>query len=135
MSLIDLFKQHQEFAQKKFPESTWESSLEGLKEEIKEVKFAQDDCKVIDGKESRNALGLEYMDCLMYLLDSMKRSGFEASEIPLLFKQKLDINLKRDWVKNDDNTYSHVKTTKGIIDEARSKTKPFDPDKKTVFDY
>ncbi len=108
-SLENLFKEHQEFAKKRFPESTWESSLRGLEREIKEVESARADYYVIDHHEERRALGLEYVDCFMYLLDSMNRVGFSTYDLKELFEEKLQINKNREWKKNKDGSYSHVK--------------------------
>lgn len=107
--LEQLFKEHQEFAIDKFPESTYDSSLRGLEREIKEVESARDDYYVIDGQENRRLLGLEYVDCFMYLLDSMNRVGFSAEELGELFEEKMKINKEREWKKNRDGSYSHVK--------------------------
>lgn len=107
-TLENLFKEHREFAIKQFPESTWESSLRGLEREIKEVESARADYYVIDDQENRKKLGIEYVDCLMYLLDSMGRMGFSINEINELFEEKLRINKNRTWNKNTDNSYSHV---------------------------
>ena len=108
-TLEELFKQHQDFARDKFPLSTYDSSLRGLEREIKEVELARMDYRVIDDSENRKALGLEYIDCFMYLLDSMNRLGFEAKEISELFEEKLKINKEREWKINSDGSYSHVK--------------------------
>jgi hypothetical protein len=107
--LEELFTEHQNFAKDKFPKSTWESSLRGLEREIKEVELARGDYQVIDGHETRKALGLEYIDCFMYLLDSANRLGFEVDELRNLFEEKLQINKNREWTKNKDDSYSHVK--------------------------
>lgn len=107
-TLEKLFKEHQEFSRKKFPESTYESSLRGLEREIKEVESARMDYYIIDGHVNRKKLGLEYVDCFMYLLDSMGRVGFSADELNELFEEKLQINKNREWKKNKDNSYSHV---------------------------
>lgn len=107
--LEKLFAEHQKFAAIRFPESTWQSSLRGLEREIKEVELAKFDYSVIDGHENRKLLGFEYMDCFKYLLDSMKRNGFDASEIKDLFAEKMAINKERTWAKNKDDSYSHVK--------------------------
>lgn len=104
-----LFEKHQEFAKNKFPKSTWESSLRGLEREIKEVELAHSDYLVIDGSENKEKLGLEYIDCFMYLLDSAKRAGFNVGEIKKMFKNKLEINLNREWKLNIDGSYSHIK--------------------------
>lgn len=107
-TLETLFKEHQEFSTKQFPDSTYESSLRGLEREIKEVESARADYYVIDGSENRKKLGIEYVDCFMYLLDSMARVGFNADELNELFEEKLQINKNREWKKNKDNSYSHV---------------------------
>lgn len=109
ISFEDLFKAHQEFAKNRFPESTWESSLRGLEREIKEVENARDDYYVIDDAENREKLGIEYVDCFMYLLDSMGRLEFTVEELQHLFKNKLEININREWEKNKDGSYSHIK--------------------------
>jgi hypothetical protein len=104
-----LFKKHQEFAYEKFPDSTYESSLRGLEREIKEVELARMDYYVIDDSENRKLLGFEYVDCFMYLLDSMNRLGFTVENLKELFKEKYEINLQREWEKNKDGSYSHIK--------------------------
>lgn len=96
-----LLKQHRIFAQETFTQSTWQSSLEGLKREIKEVEEAD--------KTNWEGWMLEYVDCLKYLLDSMYRAGAHIHDIKRLFKKKLEINRNRNWAKNPDNSYSHIK--------------------------
>ena len=108
-TLEELFKAHQDFAKKKFPDSTWDSSLRGLEREIKEVELARGDYYVIDDHENRKKLGIEYADCFMYLIDSMGRLGFSADDLKELFKEKMQINYDREWKKNKDGSYSHVK--------------------------
>lgn len=107
-SLDVLFKEHQEFAKNKFPKSTWDSSLKGLRREIKELEEAKADYYVIDGSENREKLALEYVDCFAYLIDSMSRAGFTIEELNYFFKKKLEINKNRDWELNKDGSYSHV---------------------------
>jgi len=107
-TLEKLFEEHRDFSKKQFPESTWDSSLRGLEREIEEVESAKMDYYIIDGEKNKNKLGLEYVDCFMYLLDSMARAGFDIDQLTLLFQQKLEINKNREWKKNKDNSYSHV---------------------------
>lgn len=107
-TLLSLFEDFVEWASKQFPNSTMESSLIGLDREISEVILAKADYTVIDCEENRTNLGIEYVDCIMYLIDSMKRAGFEISELPSLFAQKLEINKKREWKQNKDKSYSHI---------------------------
>lgn len=100
ISFESLFEEHQKFAKERFPESTWQSSLEGLKREIKEVEDAD--------KSNLDAWLIEYIDCLKYLLDSMYRAGASINDIKRLFRKKLEINKNRQWSKNPDNSYSHI---------------------------
>lgn len=83
-----------------FPEATVQSSLIKCKHEIAEI---EEDIK----NGVRNPV--EYVDALMALLDSAGRQGIYVNEIIQAFNEKLKINKGRDWIKNDDNTYSHVK--------------------------
>jgi hypothetical protein len=102
----NLFKQHQEFSINKFPDSTPESSLIGLKREADE---AIQELEGINRDYDGNALPLEYVDCFMYLLDSIGRAGISFDKIKEAFIQKLEINKNREWIKNKDNSYSHKK--------------------------
>lgn len=109
-TLESLFADHINFAAKKFPESTDQSSLKGLKKEIKEVeKEGKKLLKTADLDQSIESLGIEYVDCFMYLLDSFSRAGFSIEDLKDLFAEKLEINKERKWKKNKNNTYSHKK--------------------------
>lgn len=101
--IIKLEKERLEWSLKTFPEATKFSSLEKLRNEIEEVKnelrvgFSVDD------------LSEEYADCLMCLFDSAGRAGVLPEQIFQAFALKLEKNKNRKWVKNPNNTYSHVK--------------------------
>lgn len=101
INLEQLFISHQEFSIKTFPKSTWVSSLRGLEREIKEVEEAS--------KVSWENWVTEYVDCQMYLLDSMARAGVDMTEFKRLFKRKMLINNDREWKQNKDGSYSHIK--------------------------
>ena len=105
-TLEELKKKHQEFSIAKFPKSTAESSLIGLKKEADE---AINELHGINRDYNTEALPLEYVDCLMYLFDSIERSGLTMEQIKIAFIKKLEINEGRIWIKNFDGTYSHVK--------------------------
>ncbi len=94
-----------EWSLKNFPEATQFSSLEKLKCEIYEVEQKLENALhgMFDG------LSEEYADCLMCLFDSAGRVGIKPDEIFKAFALKLEINKKRKWKKNGNNTYSHVK--------------------------
>ena len=83
-----------------FTEATPESSLEKLKSEIEEIS---DDLKI--GIPNP----MEYADAMMCLLDSAGRLGITPQHLVRSFKEKLEINKSRKWIKNPDNTYSHRK--------------------------
>lgn len=102
-----LFNDFVEWAIPTFAESTPYSSLQKLSDEIAEVMeaFATRDTYT-DGE---HVLCMEYADCLMCIIDSAARSGISIEAIKAMFKIKLRINKKRGWIKNIDNTYSHIK--------------------------
>ncbi len=101
-TLEQLFKEHQEFAEKAFPDSTWVSSLRGLEREIKEVEK--------EALVSWENWVTEYVDCMMYLLDSMNRADVDIDEFKRLFGRKMLLNKDRKWSQNKDGSYSHIKT-------------------------
>lgn len=85
-----------------FPEATSIGSLMKLEEEIDEIKenISEDKRDV-----------MEYADALMCLFDSARRQEdpITIQEIFDAFEQKLEINKKRTWAKNDNGSYSHIK--------------------------
>lgn len=83
-----------------FPEATPISSLRKLESEIKEIEY---------DLENGQRRPEEYADALMCLLDSGGRHGIFLPEIIGAFAAKLEVNKRRVWVKNADNSYSHVK--------------------------
>lgn len=102
----ELFKEHQKFCTKQFPDSDAESSLIGLKREVDE---AIQELHGINRDYDKDALPFEYSDCIMYLLDSMQRAGISLDVFKLAFEKKMKINLDRKWIKNKDGSYSHIK--------------------------
>lgn len=104
LNIIELEKERLEWSLKNFPEATAFSSLQKLKGEIKEVEV---DLKTDPLPDS---IIEEYADCLMCLFDSAGRLGIKPPLIFEAFAEKLKKNKSRVWVKNPDNTYSHVKT-------------------------
>jgi phosphoribosyl-ATP pyrophosphohydrolase len=104
MNLELLMQLHREWTAKTFPEATPQSSIEKLEEEIKELKI-----EICLGKGS--ALTEEYVDCVMCLFDSMARKGVSVDDFVQAFSDKLQKNIARVWIKNANNTYSHVKQT------------------------
>lgn len=102
-----LLEDYNNWASKQFPNSTSLSSLIGLEREIIEVKEKLFEQEV--GLINDEALKFEYVDCLMYLIDSARRSGISIEQLFIHFEKKLEINKNRDWKINSDNSYSHVK--------------------------
>lgn len=90
------------WAEKQFPKSTSKSSLEGLKKEIIEV---EDELNKPYSEVNKEELGLEYVDCMMYLIDGARRAGINEFELIYLFRKKLKINKNRSWNINEDKSY------------------------------
>lgn len=97
-----------EWTQTNFPKSGAKSSLIHLQEEIKEVLEAIDDPTT---REHHEGIALmEYADCFICLLTAAGKSGFTIQELFKASQNKMNINYKREWILNADNTYSHVKS-------------------------
>jgi len=105
--LSELEKRRLEWSKKIFTEATAISSLRKLEDEIKEVEEMIVDYPFGHSKDEK--LHEEYADCLMCLFDSAGRLGITPETIFKAFEKKLIINENRNWVKNKNNTYSHVK--------------------------
>ena len=97
---IKLMNEFVSFSLKTFKKATPLSSLKKLEEEMIEV--AQE---IQHGHEN---LADEYADCMMCILDSAARIGIRPKDLMSAFAAKLEVNKNRKWVKNADNTYSHV---------------------------
>ena len=100
-TIIELEKERMQWALATFPKSTAISSLRKLEREIEEIEV-----DIIEGYKNPT----EYADALMCLFDSAGRHGITVEEIFEAFETKLAINKTRAWIKNDDNSYSHVKS-------------------------
>lgn len=102
-NLFELEKDRLAWSLETFPEASPISSLLKLESEIQEVILEL-------GFETQSAnLSEEYADCLMCLFDSAGRAGITPEMITQAFAKKLEKNKARKWVKNPDNSYSHVK--------------------------
>ncbi|WP_192579301.1 dATP/dGTP pyrophosphohydrolase domain-containing protein [Dyadobacter aurulentus] len=100
-SLIELEKERMVWALETFPEATAVSSLRKCESEIKEIE---------ENIEAGIQDAEEYADAIMCLFDSAGRNGITIEQIVSAFAKKLEKNKSRTWVKNDDNSYSHVKS-------------------------
>jgi NTP pyrophosphatase (non-canonical NTP hydrolase) len=100
--LEELMQEHIEFTLATFPEATAISSTVKLNGEMYEVVSEL-------GNPDKSNLAEEYVDCIMCLTDSAARSGLPPAELLEAFAKKLTKNKSRKWVKNPDNTYSHIK--------------------------
>ena len=100
-TLEELFIKHQNFAIKAFPDSTWKSSLRGLEREIVEIE--------VESHNHKEDMTTEYVDCFMYLLDSMNRAAIDLVDFRGSFIAKLIVNRGRRWNQNKDGSYSHIK--------------------------
>lgn len=109
-TLFELEDERMQWSLETFPEATSKSSLEKLRSELNELEHAMEHGIHSEVKE-------EYVDALMCLLDSAGRRGIDLHELTEAFALKLAINKSREWVKNPDNTYSHVKNNEIKINE------------------
>jgi len=100
MDIIELEKKRMERSLKTFPHATPRGSLERAKEEIKEIQ------EYIDNGVKDP---YEYLDAIMCIFDVAGRMGISAREVMIAYELKLDINTKRTWNRNPDNSYSHKK--------------------------
>lgn len=99
--IVELEYERLEWSLRTFPAANAFSSLQKLKGEVKEIE-----ADIKSGVREP----LEYADALMCLFDSAGRQGITIEEVFAAFEMKLRINKGRLWVKNPDNTYSHVKS-------------------------
>jgi hypothetical protein len=99
-SIFELEKERFAWAIKTFPKATSVSSLRKLEKEIEEIEL-----DISMGEKNP----IEYADALMCLFDSAGRHGISVEEIFKAFETKLEINKKRIWKKNPDNSYYHIK--------------------------
>lgn len=104
----EILDEYHNWASSKFPNSTAKSSIEGLKREIieleEEIEFNYGDVYM-----SSKKVEFEYVDCLMYILDSSRRYGISNEILWQAFNEKLEINKNRNWKINEDKSYSHIK--------------------------
>lgn len=84
-----------------FSNATSISSLTKLCHEIEEVHDA-----IVNDLPNKVE---EYADCIMCIFDSAARELVTVEQINLALEAKLAKNKSRKWVRNSDNTYSHIK--------------------------
>lgn len=101
-SIIELEHERLQWSLKTFTEATSISSLYKCRDELHEIES-----DILMEKR----IPEEYADAIMCLFDSAGRHGIPVEEIFEAYKIKFEINKKRVWVKNDNNTYSHKQIT------------------------
>lgn len=99
LKIGQLFNDWINWSNKAFAEATPESSLIKLEEEIAEIRQDLSESKI-------NAE--EYADAIMCLLDSAGRLGISGDDIVSAFRLKFEINKRRTWIKQSDNTYKKI---------------------------
>lgn len=87
-----------------FPKSSSISSIKHMKTEIKELENELD-----SDIEDSNKIADEYADCIICLITSAGKHGFDGEEIIASIKRKINANERRKWKDNGDGTYSHIK--------------------------
>lgn len=102
-TLLELEEERWQWAKVTFPEATALGSLRKAEEEIWEIE---------KDLEAGKPQAEEYVDAIMALFDSARRAAITPQTIVETYALKLTKNKSRTWVKNDDNSYSHVKPVK-----------------------
>lgn len=97
--LGQLFDDWMNWSNKTFAEATPQSSLIKLESEIEEIRQDLSDEKVNPE---------EYVDAIMCLLDSAGRLGISGDDIVNSFRIKFEINKRRTWARQSDNTYKKI---------------------------
>jgi type II secretory pathway component PulM len=99
--IIQLEAERWEWSQRLFTDATAESGLLKMEEEVKEIRE-----DLANGTPNPT----EYADAIMCLMDSAARAGLTATDVMKAYAEKVRVNIhEREWKKNPDNTYSHVK--------------------------
>lgn len=97
-----LVKRYEEWALKVF-DTTPAAACEGLKREADELK------KDIEENRPAERCLIEAADVLCYLIYILRRKGWTLEQLYAAMNIKIEINSRRNWSKNMDGTYSHVK--------------------------
>lgn len=99
---VDLLQAENERFQwslKTFPEATALGALAKCREELKEIEL-----DIVSGKRRP----VEFADALMCLFDAAQRHGITLPDIFQAYKDKVELNKSRTWVKNPNGSYSHI---------------------------
>lgn len=94
--MIDLFYRVAQISEEKFPDATAVHSLLKLKQEADEAIEHPKDIS-------------EYADCLIALLSAVWKAGKPFSDLLEAAKRKADILELREWERQPDGTYQHIK--------------------------
>lgn len=97
----DLMQEFVDWSGEVLTKATPSSSLEKAKDEISEIEL-----NIKQGIKDP----YEYVDAIMCIIDSANRDGITITDIKTAFQVKTEINKDRVWIKNPNNTYSHVKS-------------------------
>ena len=127
MKMKEAFAHITTFQDKNFPDATAEEALLKLDEEYLEFGAAVYDLQremstmfssSADNRDMKTkrerrlmrarAVGMELMDMLYCMNNFANKMGIDLDEMATLVKAKNDA---REWEKNDNGTYSHIKKT------------------------
>ena len=93
-----LYNKIARMAQDLFPDATSIDHIKKLKEEAQEV--------ISDPSDEE-----EYADCLIALIAGAAKQGINWNDLKQITYKKVNKNYDRDWKKDSDGVYSHVKTS------------------------
>ena len=95
--LQDFVDRHYAWARATFPDETVNEKLIHLRKEVEEVRTDPTDI-------------MEYADCAMLLLHSLKLSGFTVHQLTVAMEEKfIRVQKIKTWVKSPDGDYQSVK--------------------------
>lgn len=101
-------KEWMDWSVKTFEKADHMSCLEKLEDEIKELRLSIFSVSSKIASTSDEVLD-EYVDCIMCLLHSAAKYGFDDNALRVAFQRKFTINKMRTWNLNPNNTYSHAR--------------------------
>ena len=106
LDLISLEADRVAWSRQTFPDATAMGCLEHVRKEITEIEEAL---------RQGLPVAVEYADAIMLLLDSAARAGIDCRQVLQAYKDKIEVNKKRNWQKDGDGDYKHVEEEIGPV--------------------
>ena len=91
-SLRAFWNEHSEWSQKTFGADSERGPVGPLRHLLKEAQEALNNPSDL----------LEYVDCLFLVFDAARRAGYSYDEFVTACFDKLEVNKKREWIRNTE---------------------------------